>query len=109
MTDEFHERSYSAFVPMLILTLALLITFAFQLYAVVTTRSQAIHRLEQVMPSIPNAQAAHDRYVALVKDLVATSQKDQNATLIVTELKRAGILRDRPTAAAGTNAAPANP
>lgn len=106
MNDELPERSYSAFWPLVILLAAFLVSYAVQLYAVITTRSQAATRLEQVLPNIPKAQAAHDRYIALVKDLVATSQKDQNAATIVTELKRAGILRERPN---GTNAPPATP
>lgn len=105
MNDELPERSYSAFWPLTILLVAFVITYAAQLYSVINLRSQTSSRLEQIMPNIPKAQAAHDRYIALVKDLVATSAKDQNAATVVGELKKAGILRERPN----TNAAPAAP
>jgi hypothetical protein len=109
MTDELPERTFSAFVPVLILLLALTISNGIQVYALLAQRSQVTHQLDQAVPNIPKAQAAHDRLVALLKDLVSTAQAgDTNARTVVMEATQAGIIRQRP-ASASTNAAPANP
>ncbi len=110
MTDELPERSYSAFVPVLILAIAFLVSYSIQLYAVISERSSVNAQIQQAMPNIPQAQAYREHYINLINDLLKTSQGgNANATQIVNELKRAGILRERPAGAAGTNAAPANP
>ena len=108
MSDDQNERSYSAFWPVLILLTAFAISYFYQLYEVISQRGMIDRQYEQLAPSLPKAQAAQDRLVALMKDVVATSARDPNAALIVREAKQAGIIRERP-APASTNAAPANP
>ena len=108
MSEEYPERSYSAFWPVLILLVAFAISYFYQLFEVISQRSAIDRQYAQLAPDISKAQAAQDRLVALMKDLVATSAKDPNAARVVQAAKQAGIIRERP-AAASTNAAPANP
>jgi hypothetical protein len=110
MSDEYPERSYSAFWPVVILLAAFAIFFCVQLYLVIENRSRAVHQLEVNEPNVPKAAAFHDRLTALLKDLIATSQKDANAATVVREALQAGILRQRAAdSAVSTNSAPANP
>jgi hypothetical protein len=108
MSDDTEEQSYSAFWPVLILLAAFAISYFYQLFEVISERGMVDKQYEQLAPNISKAQAAQDRLVALMKDLVATSAKDPNAARIVAEAKQAGIIRERP-APASTNAAPASP
>jgi hypothetical protein len=107
MSDENSERSYSAFWPVLILLAAFAGSYFYQLFEVISQRSMIDKQYAQMEPNISKAQAAQDRLVKLMQDLVATSAKDPNAARIVNEAKQAGIIRERP--AASTNTAPANP
>jgi hypothetical protein len=108
MSDENPERSYSAFWPVLILLAAFAVSYFYQLFEVISQRSMIDKQYAQMEPNISKAQAAQDRLVKLMQDLVATSAKDPNAARIVNEAKQAGIIRERPPTA-NTNAAPANP
>jgi len=108
MSDDPSERSYSAFWPVLILLAAFAISYFYQLFEVISQRSMVDRQYAQLAPDVSKAQAAQDRLVALMKDVVATSAKDPNAALVVREAKQAGIIRERPPTAS-TNAAPANP
>jgi len=114
MSDEISERSYSAFWPVLILVATFTISNFYQLYELLSHKSAVDQQIEQIKPNIPKAQAAHDRLIALLKDVLATAQKDPNALLVVREATQAGIVRQRPpaagaTTATGTNAATATP
>jgi hypothetical protein len=114
MSDELSDRPYSAFWPVLILVATFTISNLYQLYELLAHRSAVQQQIEQAKPNIPKAQAAHDRLIALLKDVVATSQKDQNALLVVREATQAGIIRQRPSGstpppATDTNATTATP
>jgi hypothetical protein len=110
MSDELSDRSYSAFWPVLILVAAFTISNFYQLYELISHKSAVDHQLELGMPNVKNAQAAQDRLVALLKDLVATSPKDPNALQIVREATQAGIVRERAnTPATSTNTPAATP
>ena len=107
MSDELSDRSYSAFWPVLILVAAFTISNFYQLYELIAHRSAVKHQIDLGMPNVPKAQAAQDRLVSLLKDLVNTAQKDPNALQIVREATQAGIVRERPNAPAPSTNAPA--
>jgi len=113
MSDELSDRPYSAFWPVLILVATFTISNFYQLYELLAHKSAVDQQIEQAKPNIPKAQAAHDRLVALLKDVVATAQKDQNALQVVREATQAGIIRQRPAGTTppptDTNAATATP
>jgi len=113
MSDELSDRPYSAFWPVLILVATFTISNVYQLFELLSHRSAVDHQIELATPNIPKAQAAHDRLVALLKDVVATAQKDPNALQVVREATQAGIIRQRPANPAppptDTNAATATP
>ena len=110
MSEEFDhnpDSNYSTFWPLLILMIGLLIWSGYQVYA---TNSQR-RSVRQAIPS----RAPHDhrsserigtRYVALMKDLVETAQKDQAAAQIVKDAIAAGLIHVQPNA---TNSASGTP
>lgn len=107
MSEEYIERPYSAFWPIVIFLTAFVLSCFYQLYEVEAHRSAVNTQIVNAAPSLKNAQAAQDRLVALMNDLIATSKTDNNAAAIIREAKQAGILRERPNT--DTNAAPAQP
>ncbi len=110
MSDELSEPSYSAFWPVLILVAAFTISNFYQLYERTAHWSAVNHQIATNKPIVAKAQAAQDRLVALLKDLVATAQKDPNAAQIMREVTQAGIVRERQNPpATSTNTPAANP
>lgn len=114
MSEDFpNDRSYSAFWPVLIFLIAFAVSSFYQLYEVSAHISYVNGQLVAAEPTLKNAKDAQDRLVSLMNDLLATANKDSNAEQIISEAKRAGIIRERQNsdAAAGTdtNAAPSAP
>jgi hypothetical protein len=112
MPDDESPR-YSAFWPLVILLAAFAISFIYQVVELISHRSYVNHEYAQASQSIPKAQAAQDRLVALIKDIAKAAPKDPNAMQVLRLSAQSGIIRERapnPAPAAGdTNAAPANP
>ena len=114
MSDEFDsssENNFSAFWPVLILAAGLIIWFSIQDYELARQRSVYGKQLESAVPAVSQAQAYANRYVALMKDLVDTAQKNQAAAQIVKDAMQAGWIKVQPNATNGTTtpAAPTTP
>ena len=111
MSDEFDhnpENNYSTFWPLLILIIGLLGWSAYQVYAANSQRSVYNKQFQAALPTITEAQNVSARYVALMKDLVQTSAKDQYAAQIVKDAIQAGLIhvQQNATNGAGTPVAP---
>ncbi len=111
MSDEFDhnpENNYSTFWPLLILMIGLLVWSGYQVYAANSQRSVYNKQFQAALPTINESQTIGNRYVALMKDLVQTAQKDSYASQIVKDAIQAGWIRVQPNAtnAPGTPAAP---
>ncbi|MEI9999899.1 MAG: leucyl aminopeptidase [Verrucomicrobiota bacterium] len=86
MSEEFEhtlEPQFSAFWPLLILLTGFLIWFGFQDYELNNQRSLLNRQFDTYKPSLAEAQNINTRYLALMRDLVQTAQKDQYAAEIV--------------------------
>jgi predicted negative regulator of RcsB-dependent stress response len=111
MSDEFEsapEQSYSAFWPLLILMLGIFGWTVYQVYATNSQRNVYDRQFQQALPTITEAQNVSNRYVALMKDLVETAQKDPAAADIVKAAIQSGMIHVQPNATNGT-ATPAEP
>ena len=111
MSEEFEqvpENTYSSFWPLLILVSGLFLWSAYQVYAVNSQRSIYDKQFQAAIPTINEAQGVSTRYVALMKDLVQTSQKDAAAAQIVKDAIQLGWIHVQPNATNGasTPAAP---
>jgi len=109
MSEEFDHNpeinTYSSFWPLLILTIGLLIWSGYQVYATNSQRSAYDKQFQAAIPTINEAQNIGTRYVALMKDLVQTAQKDSAAAQIVKDAIQAGLIHVNPPAG-NTNATP---
>ena len=107
MSDEYEttETSYSPFVPLLILLIGLFAWLGYHVYAQNETRRNYEQQFQAALPTINAAQGVGNKYVALMKDLLQTSAKDQYAAQIVKDAIKAGWIRVNPsgTPTAGTN------
>jgi len=111
MSDEFDhnpENNYSSFWPLLILIIGLMGWSAYQVYAANSQRSVYERQFQAALPTITDAQNVSARYVALMKDLIQTSAKDQYAAQIVKDAIKANMIQVQPNATngAGTPAEP---
>jgi len=112
MSDEFDQNpennNYSTFLPLLILVSGLLLWSGYQVYAQNSQRSVYDKQFQAAIPTINEAQAVGNRYVALMKDLVQTAQKDSYAKQIVNDAIKAGLIQVQPNAtnSAGAPVAP---
>ena len=111
MSDEFDpipDNSYSTFWPLLILIIGLMGWSGYQVYAANSQRSVYDKQFQAALPTITEAQNVSTRYVALMKDLVQTAQKDSAAAQIVKDAIQAGLIHVQPnsTNSAGTPAEP---
>jgi len=107
MSEEYDHDStttFSPFYPLLILLIGLIIWSGYQVFMANSQRSANAAQIQQAMPTIQQAQNIKDRYVALMKDLIETAAKDQQAAAIVKEATAAGLLRVQPPAPGDTNA-----
>lgn len=114
MSDEFEptpEQHYSAFWPVLILLIGIFIWTTYQVYATNSQRNVYDRQFQAALPTITEAQNVSNRYVALMKDLVETAQKDPAAADIVKAAIQSGMIHVQPNAtnSAGAPAAPATP
>ena len=99
MSDEFestHETSYSPFWPLLVLVLGLLAWSGYQVFATNSQRVVYDKQFQSAMPTITEAQNVSTRYVAMMKDLVATAQKDAAAADIVRAAITSGMIHVQP-------------
>jgi len=102
MSDDFDpssENSFSSFWPLLILVCGLLIWAGYENYSTNKMRIAAEQReaqyeqqLQSAIPTINEAQNIGNRYVALMKDLVQTAQKDPAAAAIVKDAIKANMI-----------------
>jgi hypothetical protein len=96
---------------LLILIVGLFIWFAAQDYQLNNQRAAFSRQFQdpQFQATVSEANNISGRYVALMKDLVETSQKDQAAADIVKAAIAAGLIHVQPNAtnSAATPAAPA--
>ena len=113
MSDEFDtipdSNHFSSFWPMLMVIAGLIIWFAVQDYELNRQRVIYDQQIANAMPTVNKAQVYSNRYVALMKDMVETAQKNPSAAQIVKEAMQAGWIQVQPnsTNSAGTPAAPA--
>jgi hypothetical protein len=108
MSEEFEDRKYTAFWPILIFMVAFALSCFYQLYEVVEQHSALIKRADAAEVNVGAAKRVAERFVTLVNALVATSKTDPNATKIIQEAIQAGIIREKP-AATNSTANPAPP
>lgn len=115
MSEEYdHEQSsssysYSVFWPLLILLIGLVGWSGYQVYAQNSQRNVYHQQFESAIPTINQVKVIQDRYVALMKDLIQTSAKDQYAAGIVKEAEAANLLRVQPAADTNSASTPAAP
>jgi hypothetical protein len=114
MSDEFDhnpDSNYSTFWPLLILMIGLLVWSSYQVYATNSQRSVYDKQFQAALPTINEAQNIGTRYVALMKDLVQTAQKDSAAAQIVKDAIAANLIHVQPNAtnSAGTPVEPTPP
>jgi hypothetical protein len=105
MSDEFDpnpDNNYSPFWPLLILMIGLLGWSGYQVFATNSQRNVYDKQFQAEIPTITEAQNISTRYVALMKDLVETSAKNQAAAQIVKDAITAGLIHVQPNAN-GTN------
>jgi hypothetical protein len=110
MSDEFDSHSethYSSFWPLFIVLIGLLIWSGYQVFATNSQRSLYSKQFQAEMPAITDAQNVGQRYVALMKDLVETAQKDPAAAQIVKDAIQVGLIHVNP--GTNTTAAPVGP
>jgi hypothetical protein len=106
MSEEYSaERTYSAFWPLLIFLGAYILITFYQMYGILTVNSLYNKRYDLEAPNVQKADDARAQLASIVKDLEATSSKDNNAGLVIRQAMQAGILRTEQS----TNAAPAAP
>lgn len=105
MSDEYEtiETSYSPFVPLLVLVIGLLIWIGYLDFAQNSQRSVYNQQFTAAVPTINAAQGVGNKYVALMKDLLQTSAKDQYAAQIVKDAIKAGWIKVNPNGTSGTN------
>jgi hypothetical protein len=122
MSEEYENieqdsATFSPFYPLLVLMIGLILWTGYQVYVANSQRNAFSQQIQQAAPAINQAVNIRDRYVALMKDLIETSSKDQYAAGIVKEAQQAGWLKVNQNqapaapasdAGAGTNAAPAD-
>ena len=114
MSDEFEptpDNNFSSFWPLLILVSGLIIWFGYQDWAANRQRSISVQQFQAAVPTINEAQNIGNRYVALMKDLVQTAQKegkDSVAAKIVNDAIKANMIQvqQNATNAPGTPVAP---
>jgi hypothetical protein len=111
MSDDFDhgsEPTFTSFIPLTILLAGFIIWFGFQDYELNAQRSGLNKEFQAAVPTIGEAQQINQRYVALMKDLVTTAQKDDAAKAIVNDAIKAGLIhvQQNPT---NSDAAPAAP
>jgi len=95
MSDDFDptpDKNFSSFWPLLILVAALLIWAGYQDWAMNKQRSFSAQQFQAALPTINEAQNIGNRYVALMKDLVQTAQKDPAAAQIVKDAIKANMI-----------------
>jgi cytoskeletal protein RodZ len=112
MPDEFDQNSennYSSFWPLLILICGLLIWSGYQVYITNKQRTVNEQQFQAALPTITEAQNVSTRYVALMKDLVETAQKDQAAADIVKAAIAANLIHVQPNATNGASATAPTP
>ena len=111
MSEDFEPSSnenFSSFWPLLIVLIGLLIWSGYQVYATNSQRRVYDQQFQSAMPTIQEAQNVSTRYVALMKDLVETSQKNPAAAQIVKDAIAANLIHVQPNATnAPTATAPA--
>jgi hypothetical protein len=114
MSDEFDSSSvdsnnvyYSPFWPMAIVLIGFIIWLGYQLFTLNEQRTAMNSQLEQMQPTLQQAQMAQNRLISLLKDLAQTSSKDQYAAQIMREAVQAGLLRVSPNTNAATAGSPA--
>jgi hypothetical protein len=106
MTEEFQQRTYSMFWPVLIFMAAFALSCFYQLAQLLEQRDTLSKRYTAEAVNLPKAQEAQNRLVALMNDLVTTGAKDPNAAQIIQEAKAAGIIHEKQNAAAAPASTP---
>lgn len=103
MSDELEhlsENNLSPFWPMLILVIGFLIWYGVQDFELNNQRSGLQKQLEAAQPTINQAHNIRDHYVALMKDVLQTAQKDSVAAQIVKDAIAAGWIHVQPNSGA---------
>jgi type II secretory pathway component PulL len=102
------ERSYSAFWPLLIFLAAFVLVTFYQFYGILAQRSLINKQYDLEAPNAQKADDARAQFSSIVKDLVATSNKDNNAALVLRQGMQAGFLHpeQNTNAAAAASATP---
>jgi hypothetical protein len=108
MSDEYEtsDEQFSAFWPLLILIIGLLLWSGFQAYSTFRQCSNFNAELENAGPTVKAAQEAQSKLYTLAQDLLQTGTKDANAAQIV---KEANIQVRAPAANSDSGAGAAAP
>jgi predicted negative regulator of RcsB-dependent stress response len=116
MSDEYESSHveggnvyYSPFWPLTIVLLGFTLWLGYQIFISTQQRMASNSQLNQMVPTLQQADTAQKRLVALMQDLAQTSAKDPYANQIIKQAIAAGLLRVNPTTnAAAAPAAPAS-
>ncbi len=99
MSEEFDHSNgptFTSFIPLTILLAAFIIWFGFQDYVLNAQRRGLNNEFQSAVPSVSEAQTVSKRYVDLMRDLVQTAQKDDDAKAIVNAAIKAGLIQQKP-------------
>jgi hypothetical protein len=97
MADEFDspaEPTFSSFIPLTIFFLGFIVWFGFQDYELNAERSGLTKEFNDNKQALLEAQNYDQHYVALIKDLDATSQRDETAKAILNDAIKGGLISD---------------
>jgi len=109
MPDDYDQVRYSSFWPLAVLLFGLLMWTGYQDFAANKQRNVYDSEYQSALPTIGEAEKVQGKYIALIKDLVQTSNKDPYAAQIVKEATAAGLLHQNSggTNSTGSPSAPA--
>ena len=111
MSDELEhipENGFSPFWPVLILVIGFLIWYGVQDFELNNQRSLLQKQLDAAQPTISQAQNIREHYLALMKAVLQTAQKDSVAAQIVKDAIAAGWIHvQQPAPGAAPAPAPA--
>ncbi|HUB66780.1 MAG TPA: hypothetical protein VL981_04780 [Candidatus Methylacidiphilales bacterium] len=109
MSDEYDSSNvyYSPFWPLAIVLAAFIFWLGYQIYGLNAQRMAMNSQVQQMEPTLRQAQIAQQQLVALMSDIADTSKTDRYAKEILQRAINAGLVRVNPNANA-TATAPAS-
>lgn len=86
-------RNFTFFWPAVVLLVALVLSYGTGAYSVQQHRAATRAQYARISPDLDQAQHAQDRFVALMRDLLATSKTDPLAAACLRDAEQAGFVR----------------